>query len=470
MEKKLFFLSFLFVISFGTTFCGTGCPGKAAQTICTGPQPVEASLAEPKLVEPQPLEPEKLATLTMGQAVEQAKVKKPSVHAYKYSIKNYEHQRKGTLSTFLPNVSLYETFYNRKNPSGIKDSFVARVDQTVMDLSKVNHYKMFDAQVSGARHQLEGHKDDVQLATETAFLNAWLLQQKVDFFVLLYEASKKTFEQKKNQYELNLLDKNEYLKARADHASNLATVNTYKQDLSEAEKTLEYYIQDPISLLLPKKDVYQTAGGFNPQTIYPTKLKWDPNKKNRVEPFDFYYKKAVVNRKDLKVKQDTINLKSHTSQYYAKQYLPTIGLFGTTTKRTIWNGDSTFDKQAGVRISWNVFDGLSNYFNKNAARAEKLQAILEKHDLSSQIKLEVQQAYSALQKEIDSLAAEKVVFKQAANEFVLREQQHTVKLISDVDLQSSKFNYENSRISWASKAASAELKFRELLKSCGYPA
>jgi outer membrane protein TolC len=436
MKKIALFVFFLFAIGFGTIFCDACCSGN--------------------------VEPVVLATLSMEQAVEQAKVKKPSVHAFRYSIENYQHLRKGTLSTFLPNISLNETFYNRKNPSNLKDSFVAQASQTVLDLSKVNHYKMLDAQVSGARHQLEGHKDDVQLATETAFLSAWLLQQKVDFFVLLYEASKKIFEQKKNQYDLNLLDKNEYLKARAEHAGNLATVNTYKQDLSEAEKTLEYYIQDPISLLLPKSDLSQ-------KTIFPTKLKWDPEKKAGLEPFDFYYKKAIVNRKDLKIKQDTINLKSHTSQFYAKQYLPTVSLFGAATKSTIWNGDSTFNKEAGLRISWNIFDGLSNYFNKNAARAEKLQAILEKHDLSSQIKLEVQQAYSALKKEIDSLSAEKVEFKQSTNEIILRKQQHTIKLISDVDYQSAKFSYENSKISWITRSVSAELKRRELLKNCGYP-
>ena len=82
---------------------------------------------------------------------------------------------------------------------------------------------------------------------------------------------------------------------------------------------------------------------------------------------------------------------------------------------------------------------------------------------------EVQQAYSALQKELDSLASEKISFKQASNEFELKQQQHQTGLISLVDFHAAKYNYENARISWLNQAVTTALKERELQKACGYP-
>ena len=58
---------------------------------------------------------QKIKKLTMENAVVMAMKRKPSIKAFDYDIKNFKKQRKGTLSDFIPNVSLSETFYNAKN-------------------------------------------------------------------------------------------------------------------------------------------------------------------------------------------------------------------------------------------------------------------------------------------------------------------------------------------------------------------
>jgi outer membrane protein TolC len=394
----------------------------------------------------------------MEEAVKVALIRKPSIHAFAYSVKDFERQRKATLSTFLPNVTLSESFHTTGNASKIKDSFGVSVSQTIFDLARRDYYRLYSSLVSLAKHKKASHEDTIRLATETAYLNSWLLQQKLFSVILQYISAKETFKASKNSYKQNLLNKNDWLKAKESFAAQLAIVNSYKDEIAQAEKDLEYYTGIELKLLPNKK------------AVTPTKLTWNHDQKIKINSFDYYYKKALRNRKDLKEKQDTIDSEAHKSQYYTKQYIPSVSLFGSLSRNTLRQGRVSHIKDAGVRISWNVFDGLSNYFNKSAADARKMQAILEKNDLIAQIKLEIQKAYTTLQKELRNLVAQKVSYKRSKNEFILKKEEFGTGLISKVDFHEAKFSYESAHHSLKTQTSVTALKKQELLFASGYGA
>jgi outer membrane protein TolC len=318
---------------------------------------------------------------------------------------------------------------------------------------------MKGAAVSLAKHQRATHKDAMRIATETAFLDGWLLQQKLPLILLQYKSAKEVFLSDKNKHHNNLLNKNMWLTSQATYAEELATVDSYKDDIAEAEKILKFYTGISLSMLPKNK----------PTAPKLTKLNWNPEQKITIKSLSYYFQKGFAYRKDLKEKQDSINSEAHSSQYYTKQYLPNVSLFGEATKNTIRRGNSTLSKSAGINISWNTFDGLSNYFNKSAADARKTKAILEKHDLINQIKLEIQTAYTALQKEMKNFEAQNVSYKQAKNEYILKRQQFDTGLISKVDFKTAEYTYETARHAWLTQSATTALKELELLYSCGYP-
>ena len=438
----------------------------------------------PSTLATQPLElieliAQKPKTFSMKEAVNLALQKKPSIHAYQYNIKNYKQQQKSSLSTYLPNVTLSESLYNTRNTSQIKSSFGLQASQTILNLSQMDNYKLHGTDVRSAKHQKESHKDVITLATQTTFLSAWLLQQKLPLILLHYNSAKETFAQSKNQYKNNLLDRNDWLKAKSTYASALATVNSYRGEVDEAQKALEYYTGSSL-LLVPAKVVPTKVV---PAKVEPTVLTWDQHgrthsgqnyygektKETNLKPFNYYYNLARSNRKDLKIKQVAIESESLTSQYYAKKYIPSISLFGSATKSTLRAGNSSWSKDAGLRLSWNVFDGLSNYFNKSAADARKMKIVLEKQDLTNQVKKEVQTAHTALSTEIKNLIAQKVSYKQSKNEFNLKKQELNIGIISNVDFQTATYTYENAQHTWLNQVASTQLKEYELLYSCGYP-
>lgn len=397
----------------------------------------------------------------MKSAVKKALLTKKSVQAYNQDIQNYKRQRKGTLSGYLPSITLTEKAYN--SSYSVKSAFGITASQTVIDFSTVNNFKLFSSYVSSAQHSKELHEDVTRLSTETSFLNAYLMQQKFKLIELLYNSSKESFDKAKNQFNLNLTNKTTFLTEKTTYAESLASVNSYKEDLENAEKDLEFYIGTPIKLLKTSNKVIKRKCNSY------TKLSWNQQIKIKDKPVTYYYKKALKNRKDLKVKNDSIETEAQSSQYYTKQYLPKVSLSGSLTKYTYRTASSAWSKDIGVSLSWNVFDGLSNYFNKSAADARKLKAILEKGDLSAQIKKEVQTAYTALKKERYNLTAQEISYTQAKSSFDLQKKQYEQGLISKVDYKTAKYSLESNRFIWLSQTATTKLKYQELLYTCGYP-
>ena len=399
-----------------------------------------------------------MSVLSIDRAVDETLKHKPSVIAYHHAIQDAKRKRKAAWSSHIPNISLSQKFYNTKNASRIKSSFVISASQTVLDLAQRDYDRIKGAAVSLAKHQRSTHKDAMRIAVETAFLSSWLLQQKLPQIIFQYKSAKEVFYADKNKNENNLLDKNVWMTSESTYAGQLAIVDSYKDNIAEAEKIIKYYTGISLSLLPSAESAPKL-----------TRLNWNPQQKIIIQNMSYYFQKGLIYRKELKAKQDTINSEASTSQYYTKQYIPSVSLFGQATKNTLRNANSTFPKSAGLTISWNTFDGLSNYFNKSAADARKMKAILEKHDLINQIKLEIQTAYSALQKEMKQFSAQTVSYRQAKNEYVLKKQQLKTGLISNVDFQTAEYTFETARHDWLTQSATTALKELELLYSCGYP-
>jgi outer membrane protein TolC len=410
---------------------------------------------------------QKIKKLTLNQAVEQALKRKPTVQAFEYNVQNYKHQRKTQLSEYLPNVSLSEAFYNVRNSSNLKNAFGISASQTILDLSTISNVKLYSSYISSAKHTTESHKDLVRISTETAFLNGYLLQEKLKPINLLYQAAKENFEKAKNRFNLNLINKSDFLAEKTTYAESLSVVNLYKDEVKEGEKNLEYYIGEPIKLLPLIHEINHNE--IKRKHAEHTELKWNPDVKIKLQPFSYFYKKALENRKDLKVKQDSIDSEHHTGQSHIKQYLPKVSISGTITKNVYRSGNSVLDKDVSLLISWNVFDGLSNYFNKSAADARKMKAILERNDLIVKIKREVQSAYTAAQKALYDLRAQKVSYSGSKSTFRLQKQQFKQGLISKVEFQSAEYSKEQSRFILLTRAANTVLRYSNLLYNCGYP-
>jgi outer membrane protein TolC len=394
-------------------------------------------------------------TLTLEQAINLAYKKKPSIQALRQAKEVSIISRRSTMSPYLPQVSATGIQYD--SDYSIKRSAAIGITQLVYSFAgPQDTYRIAQKNVNKAEHAIEQSKDDIRLAIEKEFLNAWLLQQKENAITKLYNSSKETFEKDKHKYELKMLNQNDWLKANATFAQNIATVQSYQDDISISEQTLEY--------LIGEKHIINNLAD-NKQEV--TKLTWDENYMPTLKPVEFYYELALRNRKDLKIKDETIKQKSIESNYYLKKYLPSISLFGNFTR---YEAASSYNSHnAGLKISWSIFDGLTNYFNKEAAKGNQIKTELEKQDLQQSIKVEIQTAYSNLMKYIKQLNSDLVSYKQSENEFNLKKQKLSLGQVSETDFKTAEYTWNNVQYKFSEEKVAAILKERTLIHACGYP-
>lgn len=396
-------------------------------------------------------------TLTLSQAVKSAILHKPTIQAFQYAVEGYRKQQKAILSPYIPNISLTETIYDSRNSSAYKSAFGVNATQKLIDLSSMDSYKKAGKIAESGIHRTKQHQNTVRLATETAFYSAWLSQHKAPTMNYLFNSSLSTFAKAKHSENLERLNKNDWLIANVSYAGSLTSIKNYQEELNDAEKTLGYYTQMPLILGPMKKQ----------KTI--TKLKWNPDRTFSLRPIKHYQKLARNHNESIKLKQTEVDTETYNSSYYAKQYLPTFSVFGNASRYDTYGGSSFTSKEAGVRLSWKVFDGLSNYFQKSASDKRKMKASLEKEDTLHLVRLNVRTAYSAFKQATANLETQKISYLQSHNEYILKKQLFKLGNISQVDFKNAEYSFELARFNWHAQSATTAIKESELLRACGYP-
>ena len=145
-----------------------------------------------------------------------------------------------------------------------------------------------------------------------------------------------------------------------------------------------------------------------------------------------------------------------------------MSLFGNYTRHESF--DHAFDaKDAGIRATWNVFDGLTNYFNSSIASGNKLRTELEKQDLTQSIKLEVQTAFSELKKSLKSFNTALITYQKAKNDFDLQKQKLSIGELSQTDFKAAEYSWQQAEYDFMGVKVDLTLKERTLAHACGYP-
>lgn len=405
-------------------------------------------------------------SLTMSEAVALSEKHKPSIHAYQQAMEVALTIQQSKMVGYLPVVTATENIYNTGNytaaTGSARTSLGINASQLIYNFAgpQLTH-KIAGKDVRKAEHNKKIHQDAIRKEVETAFLNAWLVQQKERLMTRFLKSFRETFKKNKHQNELDILDKNEWLKTNVTYAKQMSIVQQYRDEVAIAEQSLSYLTGQnyKLSKLSRNNSVSTTL----------TKLAWSPKKETHEKTFKECFEIALQHRNEIKYKNAEIEKKNLEKKFYMRSYLPSVSLFGTYSRGDRWNSTTYDTKSAGVSVSWRMFDGLYNYFNKNIAEGNKIKIELDKQDLVQQIKLEVQTALSQLNQSQENIKASSVAYKQAKNEFLLKHQEFKLGSLSKTDYETIKYNWENAEFSYLSAETTLAIKKRNLEHACGYP-
>lgn len=392
---------------------------------------------------------QKINSLSMNKAIRIAYKNRPSLKAYKFAIQASEENEKVAISGYLPQVSLASTEnFNTDSKELQNRSTKVQMSQLIYSFAGPKQLKRI-AKKGTAISELtkSNHKNLIRYQVETSYLKTWLLQEKNKLIKKLNIAAKKNIKKSEHQNQLQLLGQNDWLKDAASYSDNMANVYLYIDELYSAQNQLEYYLGDAYK-----------------QNNYKPILIWNPKTPIKVKSLMYYYNIALKYRTEIKLKQKELEQYEEYQNYYKKTYLPNVNIIGQVSR-----SDKIKANNAGVTLSWQLFDGASSYYKSQEANANKLKALQEKQSYIQQAKNEVQQAYHDLIALKKQLTSQTIKLRRDKNELDLAKLNYKIGNISKVDLDTSKYNWENSKYMWLTTKVSTAIKQSELFYVCGYP-
>ena len=389
--------------------------------------------------------------LTMAKSVDMAIQNRPSLKAFKSEIDTQETLAKKALSGYLPQIVGTTSTAYIHHKKGLNENLTLEVSQLLYSFAgPLDEYKITKKDIGIAKYAKESHEHLIRNQVENFFLKTWIIRKKINFIKSLEKASKERLKKEANKREVSLLDKSEWLKAKAIYAKEYYDVSSYTDQLQSIQKSLEYYVGQKL---------------FYAET----KLFWNFKTPINLEGLSSYYKKALKFRPEIKSKKEEIEKARLQSNFYNKQYLPSLRLKGSAAYNKQRLTPISSYRKIGIQADWNLFDGLSSKHASDASNAQKIKAMMEKEDIVQKIKLEVEQEYYKLTVLLKDLKAKTEAIPFYKNRFILSKQEFDAGIISYVELETAKQDWEKEIFDWLEVRAAVEIKKKDLDFVSGYP-
>jgi len=389
--------------------------------------------------------------LTLAKSVDMALQNRPSLKAFKFEIDTQETLAKKALSGYLPQIVGTTSTAYVHHKKGLNENLALELSQLLYSFSgPLDEYKITKKDISIAKYSKESHEHLIRNQVENFFLKTWIIRKKINFIKSLEKASKERFKKETNKKEVDLLNKDEWLKAQAIYAKEDYDVSSYTDQLKSIQKSLEYYVGQKL---------------FYPET----KLFWNFRTPVNLENLSTSYKKAFKFRPEIKSKEEEIEKARLQSNFYIKQYLPSLSLKGSAAYNKQTLSPISSYRQIGVQADWNLFDGLSSKHASDASNAQKIKAMMEKEDIVQKIKLEVEQEYYKLTTLLKDLKAKTAAIPFYKNRFLLNKQEFGIGMLSYVELEIAKQDWEKAIFDWLEVRVAVEIKKKDLDFVTGYP-
>ncbi len=402
-------------------------------------------------------------SLTIGEAIAAAKKHRPNLQALEYKIREEQLKVKEAWTGYLPKLQLVSSLeVASKQGVDLSSGFGSGLNAGVQGQQLIYQFggpqqqaKIAQANVGVAQYDKATQEQAVAYEVTKTFIDCWVLQQQQDLITQLDASSKRTFGRSKQERDVKLLDKQDFLNSVETRTLANEQVVNFQEDASLAQAQLVFLLGTNHGINL----VDQGAG--NPTTLVFSPISLDTNDREAVKTF---VAKALKNRSELKSFDKKIEAERHTATQAKLSNAPSISLTGNSMRA----GRSNSGQFAGgISFSWPVFDGTRSRYLEQEADARATAAMLQKEQAAQQIILEVNQAYFSYNKSLNGQQTRRITMKRAESLFNRREQDHKLGLITQTTLEEARYGLLQAKNNWLLAQADVAQKEALLQYRCG---
>jgi len=349
----------------------------------------------------------------------------------------------GTRAMYLPNVNASYTFSNTNNPlyafgSKLNQARITMMDfnpdqlnnpksisnfatkievqQPIINMDAVYQKKAGQVKVDALNIKTERTKEYVQFELKKAYM---MLQLAYKMQETLENAKQTTFANKKvidNYYKNGLIQKSEVLYMDVRISEIESQIQTVKSNIKNTSDYL-YFLLDENS---DNKVLKPTE--FLQYTEYIV----DPNVK------------LNDSRKDLQAYQKSVEAYDWLIKSSKAKFLPKLNAFGSfemyDNKIAQFNANGYL---AGIKLSWNFFDGLKSKSEQEKYNAERSKAETEIEQYSKQSQLELTKASRQVEDAVSKVSFTKKSWEQSMEAYRIRKNRYDQGLEKSADLLSA---------------------------------
>ncbi len=390
--------------------------------------------------------------LTIDKAVEKALCNRPSIMALGQEVYASRQKEKSALSRYLPQICSTTDIYNGGDAIKKSTPIYGNVhgEQLIFSFSSpIDAYKIRRQATTAIIYNKQGEEDSVRFEAEQSFILTYLVQQKKQLVESLYHSAYHTLEEQKARREVELTNNEEYLIALSQYKEAQKIVMQYQDEYKDAFGRLR-------EILGMQEEIDKQPLSYTPGV-------------SCMFPIQHYFEKAYEYKKIFKVKDAQIKEKKLSATFARRGYLPSISTFVDYNFTGGLQNREQPPSYAGMRVSWNVFDGFGRYFDAQAEEARMLQVTFEKEELEYSVRSRITEIYYSLSKKSKEVQAEKIAFVKSKYAFYTKREEYQVSKISYAELANARFTWENARYALLSKEVECSLLYRQLLFEAGYP-
>lgn len=387
--------------------------------------------------------------LTLKQALEQANAHHPRMLAATASVQVAQARKEQAFAPMLPQVNLSSS-YNQNNNQSSGNALSLRASQVLYDFGqRGNQWKAAEAQLSAEQQSAEDVQQQVLLNVRTAYYTVQASQALVQVNQAAVSNQQRHVQQTKafvtagSRPPIDLVQAQKNLanaQLQLINAQNNYQIN--KAQLNQAmglERNTEYEVASDAALALSQEGL----------------------------SVDELYKIAANHRPDIMASQGQVKSQELSLAAQNSALAPVLQASVGVADAGLLRGQSGTNLDAGISLSWSLFNGGSNRAQVAQAEAQLASIKAQSQELNQRVRYEITQARLAIESEKAAIKAAQESVKYAKEQLKLAEGRYNAgvgNLLEVDDAQYSLTSAESQLVQENFKLSTARA---QLLKALG---
>ncbi|MDA3966522.1 TolC family protein [Helicobacter sp. WB40] len=371
-----------------------------------------------------------LYALSMQEAIDLALIANHSIKEQEHILNETKYNYKSSQGKFYPslNITYGQTTSNRKNNynQNTTNSFGANIQYNLFNgFSDFYNTKSQKYLYEAQKYYLQSTTEDIILLVKSAYIN--ILRQKQS--VIVAKQSKDLLEEQKREsaefYRVGFIPKNDLLAVEVELNKAIQNLLSAQSMLNYYIKTLERYTRIKINL----DDINELQ--LHTPTLVEEKLKSIMLEKRA----EILYLDNIIQSKDS-------NIKSARGEF-----LPDLNLIGEYTNSDNLKNSKNVNNESTIQlqVSINIFNGLSDKYNLESAKTNKMAFTSQRANLIEELELQLFNAIENYNLALNAYEVSKVALTQAEENYRISKNRYKARIMSTSDFLDAEYLLTEAR-------------------------